>query len=238
MYALSFLKGMGIGATSIYFLDPVVGGRRRSLIRDQFNSMGHTIQDFIDRGIRDLTNRWHGVVAEAKASCSHDVATDERIEQRVRSTMGRYVSHPRAVDIRVDNGCVVLSGTILSREIGPFLSAVQCVRGVDEIANQLDVHESPDTPELQGQGRHCGQRMKAVPFVSSPGAQLLAAAAGTALVAGCLVRQRPSTMLLGCIGCGLLLNSLSRNRISRRRSQSISSSADWDSTRHGSGLSV
>src|SRR5688500_18066573 len=109
MYGLSFLKGLGIGASAIYFLDPVAGGRRRGLIRDQFISIGHALQDFIDRGIRDLTNRSHGVVAEAKARCSHDVVSDERVEQRVRSTMGRYVSHPRAIDIRVENGCVVLS---------------------------------------------------------------------------------------------------------------------------------
>jgi hypothetical protein len=46
MRSFAFLKGIGIGAGALYFFDPVVGARRRSLLRDYFVSSIHDAGDF------------------------------------------------------------------------------------------------------------------------------------------------------------------------------------------------
>lgn len=212
MYLLSFLKGAAIGASATYFLDPVAGARRRSRLRDRMTATMHDIECFIDRGSRDLANRCQGVMAEAKTMCGHAESSSQQIAERVRSTMGRYVSHPRAVNVAVEDGRIVLSGAILAAEVDPFLAAISRLPGVGEISNQLDVHEQPDVGSLQGPGRHRDQKVHRSRFRGTPGMQLLAAGLGTALVTSLIIRQRPAAFLAGCAACGLFMRAASNQQ--------------------------
>lgn len=209
MYFFSFLKGLAIGAGTSYFLDPVAGARRRSHLRDRMTAKIHKLQCFVDRGSRDLANRCQGMMSGMKGMCSHAEASSQKVAERVRSTMGRYVSHPRAIHVEVEDGRIVLSGAILAAEVGPFLSAISRVPGVEEISNHLDIHEKPDILSLQGQGRHRDQQSDPLHVTRTPGVQLLAVGLGTALVASCIIRQRPAAFLAGCVACGLFTRAIS-----------------------------
>jgi hypothetical protein len=154
MYRLiSFVKGAALGAGVMYFFDPIQGRRRRALIRDQFIHLANKSCDVADAKYRDMQNRMYGTFAEMRSSFQHDEPTDEVLCDRVRANIGRYISHPGAIEIDAHNGCVCVSGPILASEVEDLMCAVQSVRGVYAIENCLDVRDSAgSTPALQGAG--------------------------------------------------------------------------------------
>src|SRR5437763_8489304 len=95
---LSLLGGIGLGAGLMYFLDPQQGRRRRGLVRDQLTSLLSRADDAACCVGRDLAHRARGVAAEARSLVSADDADDRVIEGRVRSALGRVVSHPSAIE--------------------------------------------------------------------------------------------------------------------------------------------
>jgi len=59
------LKGALLGAGAVYFFDPRMGNRRRTLVADQFRRLRRKTENAIDAGLRDLGNRTQGVVHDA-----------------------------------------------------------------------------------------------------------------------------------------------------------------------------
>src|SRR4051812_815827 len=116
--ALTFLGGLALGAAAMYFLDPDTGRRRRALVKDQAGSLLGDLPGRASGVAHDVANRARGVAAIAQRRFGDDEApSDETIVARVRSRMGRLVSHPGAVTITSDGGRVTLSGAILQSEV-------------------------------------------------------------------------------------------------------------------------
>jgi osmotically-inducible protein OsmY len=145
------LGGLGLGAALMYVLDPQRGKRRRALVRDKAVRVAHKASDTLDARSRDLRNRARGVAAEVKAMTGSEEVSDAVLEERVRAEIGRVVSSPGAIEVSAIRGTVMLSGETLANEVDELLSAVRGVRGVEDVENQLRVHETPgDAPSLQG----------------------------------------------------------------------------------------
>lgn len=136
--------GAGIGAGLMFFLDPVRGRRRRSLIREKAFSIGRRMQRATGKMSRDLGNRAHGVVARAQHH--PEQISDDVLVARVRSRIGRVVSHPHAVGISAREGAVTLSGTIPGDEMRDLLSCVARVEGVRHLENRLATQPEPARP--------------------------------------------------------------------------------------------
>lgn len=152
---LVLLGGIGLGAALMYILDPDRGRRRRALVKDKLASAATRTPDALGATSRDLTNRARGLAASVKSVfTSSDDAPDEVIVQRVRSQIGRVVSHPSSIEVTADGGRVTLSGSVLASETDELLSIVGKVRGVKDVNNQLEVHgQASNVPGLQdGQG--------------------------------------------------------------------------------------
>jgi osmotically-inducible protein OsmY len=148
---LTFIGGIGIGAGLMYMLDPDRGSRRRALVRDKIISAANRVPDAAGATARDLRNRASGVVAGAKSLLKSDEVSDEVLVERVRSELGRVISHPRAIEVVAEQGRVTLSGPVLADEVVELISRVSSVRGVTGVENQLEVHEQVgDVPGLQG----------------------------------------------------------------------------------------
>ena len=62
---LGILAGIAAGAGLAYFADPYRGRRRRAQARNKVTHLANTAEKAIDRSFRDLTNRAHGLFAEA-----------------------------------------------------------------------------------------------------------------------------------------------------------------------------
>ncbi len=91
---------------------------------------------------------------ELRSRVGHDSAGEEILHGRVRSALGRAVSHPGALEVAVTDGRVTLQGQVLADELDAMLDAVRRMRGVSEVRNEVEVRSSPDgAPSLQGGGR-------------------------------------------------------------------------------------
>ena len=181
-----FTTGAAIGAGVMCLLDPGRGARRRALVRDQVVRASHKTADGLDALSRDVANRARGVASEAWSALHHEHAGTRKLVDRVRSELGRVVSHPRAIDVTAsDDGCVCLSGPILSAEADQVVAAVRSVRGVCDVEDRLERHETAEgVPSLQGGRVRPGRRSALMQESWSPTAKALVCIAGTALAAG------------------------------------------------------
>jgi hypothetical protein len=140
------LVGVSLGAALMFLLDPSGGRRRRALLRDKLVRTAHTARHAWDARRSDVTDRWQGVQALIRAKRN---ASDRVIAERVRAEVGQVVSHPRAVSVSARRGSVTLGGHVLATEAGALLAAIENVRGVREVRNELTRHVSADGMPLQ-----------------------------------------------------------------------------------------
>jgi hypothetical protein len=153
-YGAMFLAGCGVGAFSMYLLDPGRGVRRRAQIRDKFIRAGHVLADRADKQARNLANHVKGAIYEARAKLRSQRVPDEVLVERVRAQLGHVVSHPGSLNVRVDNGCVIVSGPVFAGELAKIQDRLQETRGVCDIDLQVTEHlDTEGIPGLQGESR-------------------------------------------------------------------------------------
>jgi uncharacterized membrane protein len=175
-----------------------------------FNKAG----DAIDATVRDMQHRAYGLFAEARGCLTSDNADDEIIAQRVRSKMGRHVSHPSSIDVSARSGVVHLSGPILAHEVDDLVCAVKSVRGVEDVVDNLEVHESAENiSALQGGVPRTGEPVDVMQANWSPTTRLLMGAAGTALMMRCATRRTPAAALLCPAGFAMALRAVTNQEV-------------------------
>lgn len=212
------LRGLslfGLGAGLMYLLDPDRGNSRRALIRDKAIGTTDSAIDGLDVATRDLTQRLQGVIAELETRLSRVEVPDEILIQRVRSKLGRWVSHPRAIIVESNEGRVILRGPILQREVEPLLVAIRKVPGVHEVINELEIHDTAENvPSLQG-----GQPRMEVPELQqehwSPAVRLLVGTGGGLLALSGLGRRGVLGSLMGLTGLGLVARATTDMPVNR-----------------------
>ena len=209
MRAVGMLQGLLLGAGAMYLLDPQQGRRRRALLLDQVNHFGHAIPDALDVAWRDLSNRAEGTVAELRHLFESDDVSDAVLCQRVRSKAGRYVSRPSALEVDAADGCVILSGPVLAHEVDDLLCAVQSVRGVRSVENQLEVYETQGSyAPLQGGRRPTGEPSQLWQGNWTPAVRLLAGSAGGLLLTSCARSRSLLSPVWGLAGFALLTRAI------------------------------
>jgi uncharacterized membrane protein len=177
------LGGVLIGLGLAYLFDPDRGARRRALVRDKATSTGRRLADNLEATTRDLRNRAAGTAAELRGRIRREEVDDDVLHERVRSTIGRAVSHPGAIRVDVVENRVTLRGQVLEHELDDLLAAAGRVRGVSEVVNELEVHTAPsEVPSLQGEGSRPRGRGQSW----SPATRLAVGAIGSGLLARAL----------------------------------------------------
>lgn len=134
---LRVASAFAAGATAMYFLDPVVGRRRRALVRDKGVAVRHDIGDYARTTSTRMSDRLHGMVAEAKTAMAEAPVGDQLLHDRIRTRLGRLVERPGEIAVDVHQGRVVLRGTAADDEIDGVLETVSAMRGVEGIDNHL-----------------------------------------------------------------------------------------------------
>jgi uncharacterized membrane protein len=212
--ATTLLGAAAIGAGLMYLFDPVRGRRRRRLLTDQLVHATRVLGEAAGTTKRDVANRSRGLAMEFRARFGSDDADDEVVEQRVRSTLGRVVSHPRALEVVVDDGRVRLRGPVLADEADTLVRRVANVRGVVDLEDELDRYDSPEgVPALQGGDDP--PRPSGIEAEWTPTARLLSGIAGSALVAYGSRRRGPIGMLAAVAGAALFTRGTTNHELGR-----------------------
>lgn len=204
----SVFGGLGMGAGLMYFLDPDRGRRRRALFRDQFVHAGRRLREARRVTAVDISNRTNGLWAEASRWLRHDAnASDAEVTERVRSKLGRVVSHPHAIEVAVRDGHVSLSGPILSDEVRPLLACVQRVDGVRSVDDRLSAYpQAGRVSALQG-GHPRNRRFELLQRNWSPTARVLAGGVGAGMLMASARGRGPAGLAFGLLGAGMLLRA-------------------------------
>ena len=142
--ALGLLAGFGAGAAAMYFLDPDRGSRRRAIVADKVKSSVGQLPRAARVTKQDISNRAYGFWAEVQHLFSGEQAPDDVVEARVRSKMGRIVSHPHAIKVSCSAGNVTLTGPIFTSEVPRLVKCIGSVAGVRSVENKLDAHETAE----------------------------------------------------------------------------------------------
>jgi hyperosmotically inducible periplasmic protein len=134
---LRIATAFAAGAVAMYFMDPLVGRRRRALMRDQGVAAGHNVEDFVRVKSRRAVHRLNGTVARTRARLSQGPVDDEQLLERIRSRLGHVLEHPRSVEVAVRDGNVVLTGRASATDIDHLMEAISGMRGVEDVENRL-----------------------------------------------------------------------------------------------------
>src|SRR5438552_937447 len=178
--ALGLLAGVGAGAAAMYFLDPDRGSRRRAIVADKVKSSLQQLPRAARVTKQDIANRAYGFWAEAQHRFSSEQAPDDVVEARVRSKMGRIVSHPHAIKVACSGGNVTLTGPIFTSEVPRLVKCIGSVAGVRSVENKLDAHETAEgVSALQG-GTAREPRPEFLQANWSPAARFVGGTAGAA----------------------------------------------------------
>jgi len=185
----SFPGGLLLGAGLMYLLDPVRGRRRRARILEAVHQAERHERELLGRAARDARHRMHGLTERVMHRPSTDVP-DQVVVDRVRSRLGRVISHPRAVDVAVVDGRAILRGAIFAHEAPKAVACTRSTPGVRVVIDRLERHLTAGRiPQLQGEGNTPKLVAKErIRDVWTPTGQLGASAAGVAAFAYGLMR--------------------------------------------------
>ena len=144
------------GLLAMYLFDETSGRRRRALWRDRAWSGARSAIHRGERQARHLGNpaRRLAVTGHLDRHSHRPPENDHQLHERIRAQLGRVVSHPHAIHLRVMDGAVTLTGHVLRHEVVPLLNCVRAIAGVKRMDNRLEEHPEPgNIPSLQGTGR-------------------------------------------------------------------------------------
>jgi hypothetical protein len=198
--------GACLGAGLMYVMDPERGRRRRAMLRDGARHAAGVTLDALDKKARDVRNRARGLLAEAGSRFRCEAVTDDVLEGRVRSQVGRAVSRAGDVEVIASEGRVTLRGVVRAGELERLLRRVSRVRGVREVESQLSVkgrRGGRERGEAGGEAEVNGSRRG--PSLPS---RLLATAAGGGLALYGARRRGVVGSVVGVVGMRMLARGL------------------------------
>jgi BON domain len=217
MSLATLIKATALGAATMYMYDPVLGRRRRALLRDKCVRVRKAVQESTRVTLRDLKNRALGTVAEGRTALFEDrVRVDDAVlKERVRSILGFLVRNPSSINVEASGGRVTLTGPVLTDEVQQLVNGVRSVRGVYDVENRLELHEKGDNvPGLQGDiPKPKGQVLDVFQDRWSPATRFLLGAAGLILIFGLNPFRRNTANLSLLVGLGLLACSVAAEEI-------------------------
>lgn len=205
---LAAVGGIAIGAAAMLLFDPQQRSRRWAQVRDQALWLGRSGAGLVGMDAGDLGERARGLASRAAGLLQRNPPDDAVLVQRVRAALERSLSHPEAIRVTADTGCVSLGGAVLAEELARLFETTASVRGVRRVQEAgLAVHASADeVPELQG-GAFRSADAVSLQVYDSPGPRLAALAGGAALVLYGASRRGLPGLVAATAGLGLALRA-------------------------------
>jgi len=181
-------------------------------LRDKTTSAYREVRTSVERAQADFVNRAHGLLAQAKSAVQHEPVEEDQLIARVRSKLGRLVSHPHAIDVIARDGAITLSGAVLEDEAHELVSGVGSIRGVSSVCDHLLRHrDAASIPTLQGGWRHAA-RPQVLRHEWPLALRTLAVAGGSLEVYGLFSSSRAVKAVALPFGLGLLARGISSGK--------------------------
>ncbi|MGH9866605.1 MAG: BON domain-containing protein [Candidatus Polarisedimenticolia bacterium] len=201
--------GMSVGATLMYLFDPSTGNRRRSVMKDKLAHYRHQLREGARATSSDVSHRARGWWAGLLSVCAaEEDVSDDVLESRVRSRLGRSVSHPSWIRIEADQGQVSVTGHVPNRDREKLHRTVASIRGVRHV-DERDLVVDPDdrVPYTAVELRRSHGHWK-------PAERLCAVLTGLSLGVAGMANGRFAGKLAALTGLGLCLRGLTNVRLS------------------------
>jgi uncharacterized membrane protein len=215
MKASTAFGAAAVAALATYFFDPEMGRRRRARVRDKtLGKLSHA-----DEAARvaalDLANRSRGLVATLRTRVASRQVPDEIVAERTKAKLGRFSSHPGAIEVSASGGTVTLKGPVLQHEHRRVVRAVRWVPGVRGVIDSLEEHTPADKVfGLQGR-RPRAHRADVTQEHWAPATRVVTGGAGAALLACALARRSPMAFALAFAGAAMLLRAGTNQPLAR-----------------------
>jgi hypothetical protein len=145
LFILGAVAGLACGALLMYILDPVQGGRRRALVRDQLARARHVAGRTMQGVSKQAADRTRGMAAEMRGRVSEEPVDDAVLAERVRSELGRIVDDTGAIQVSAANGQVILEGYIDEDKVDRVVEGVRGLPGVKGVIDRRSVRERVTT---------------------------------------------------------------------------------------------
>jgi gas vesicle protein len=128
-----------LGAGLMYVIDPQRGRSRRAWLMDKTQSIFRRTGRSMYRGGKDMANRAYGAAHELGGRWQQRSSSSNQLSERVRSEMGRAISHPRLVEVMCDDkGTITLSGCVIESEAAPLIERIENMPGVNLVVSRLE----------------------------------------------------------------------------------------------------
>jgi uncharacterized membrane protein len=204
--------GLAAAGSVVYFLDRERGHERRTAFAANAKRFG---REFGEAAVKSARDSWHHLAGPARqvwSGLSSSEWPDDRVlVERIRSRMGRLVSHPHKIHVVSDDGVVTLWGTATEAETLRLSRCVKTIPGVREVINHLEIHEAEEAaaPEISP----FKQARQETLLNWSPTQRLLAGAAGTAAAIYGWRRKDPVGISISVLGAGLTTASTLKKNV-------------------------
>jgi uncharacterized membrane protein len=120
----------------MYFLDPRLGRRRRTMVQDQLRRLSRQASEGLDMGLRDLKNRGQGLVHDAEALMHMGQYADGTI-----STRGRFKWSPGPRLVAATGGTALMANCAVCRTTSSMLlGALGLGLVAKALGGKADVH--------------------------------------------------------------------------------------------------
>ena len=143
---LRVVASFAAGAAFMYYLDPVAGRRRRSLVRDQAVSVRHDAERYARTKSKRAGDHVQGALAKTRAKIAPRPVDDEQLRERIRAKLGHVIDRPSALEVDVRGGQVVLSGDVRNPEMEVAVETISKMHGVHAIVTHLTPHAGGEAP--------------------------------------------------------------------------------------------
>jgi uncharacterized membrane protein len=205
------LLGLGAGVATAYLTDPEVGKKRRAALAGEARKLFDNATHETRKSLTDSGHRLKGVFARLRTNLKNEPPSDAVLEARVRSRMGRVVSHPKKVHVLCDRGVVTLWGLVPEEEISALIVETEKIPGVIEVVDHLEAARFDEIPaEMTASLKHARDETR---LNWNPSKRMVVGAGGAALAAYGSRQGGALGKALTLLGAGMVVRSAMQNHL-------------------------
>ncbi len=204
-YTKWMLLGLGAGVAAGFLAQSEFGKKKGPALAREARKLLNKAAHEGKKSLRDSGHRLTGLAAEVWTSLKHNQPSDHVLEERIRSHIGRVVSHPRNIHIVCDKGTAILWGVIAEPEIARLIEVVESVRGVNEVVDHLEPVKADELPA--GQPNILKDARDEITLNWSPSKRMVVGTAGATLAAYGWRRGDRLGSAMAVLGAGMVARS-------------------------------